>query len=553
MKVFTRARFNSLGIRNCEPFFLDRARRIAMGGLLGVVLVGLSGCGRGEASEAPSLQASPVLRQDMRITAEATGNVEPVRMIEVKSKASGEVLRLHVDVGDLVQQGDLLAEIDPRDVVNAYDQSVADLNVAQVRAEISEAQLDRSTQLFAAGVITEQEFESQRSDYANTQASLVKARTTKELRELQRYDVTIRAPSAGTILTRSVEEGTVIQSASGSVSGGTALFIMADLDEVQIRVLVDETDMGQIVPGLEASVVVEAYPGRSFPGIVEKMEPQAVNQQNVTMFPVIVRLDNRQGLLKPGMNAEVETLLVERPNVLVVPNNAVVQPEEMAPAAAVLGMDPEIELDMSVFAQMAQEAGLGRVQGIRGGRGGRGGAVPGEASAVGGSAQDGVAPDGEAQRGAREDGEAPSGEVTDRRAMMADLRAKVESGEVSQDSLDAIMASFRSQMGGGDRAQSGAAPGGDMTLQESNPALSGLLNTSTNPRPAIAFVMLADSTLEVRPVLMGVNDWDNTEILAGLEEGEMVALIGVAQLMQEQEDMRNRMRGMMPGIGMGRH
>ena len=94
-----------------------------------------------------------------------------------------------------------------------------------------------------------------------------------------------------------------------------------------------------------------------------------------------------------------------------------------------------------------------------------------------------------------------------------------------------------------------------MTLQESNPALSGLLNTSANPRPAIAFVMRADSTLEVRPVLMGVNDWDNTEILAGLEEGEMVALIGVAQLLQEQEDMRNRMmgRGMMPGIGMGRH
>ena len=120
--------------------------------------------------------------------------------------------------------------------------------------------------LYEAGVITEQEFEGQRSDYANTQASLVKAQTNKELRELQRYDVTIRAPSAGTILTRNVEEGTVIQSASGNVSGGTALFVMADLNEVQIRVLVDETDMGQIKPGLEASVQVEAYPGRIFPG-----------------------------------------------------------------------------------------------------------------------------------------------------------------------------------------------------------------------------------------------------------------------------------------------
>jgi hypothetical protein len=91
---------------------------------------------------------------------------------------------------------------------------------------------------------------------------------------------------------------------------------------------------------------------------------------------------------------------------------------------------------------------------------------------------------------------------------------------------------------------------------ETNPALSGLVNTSSAPRPAIAFVMAADSTLTVRPVLMGVNDWDNTEILAGLEEGEFVALIGVAQLMAERDEFRNRMMGRgigIPGMGgMGR-
>jgi hypothetical protein len=93
--------------------------------------------------------------------------------------------------------------------------------------------------------------------------------------------------------------------------------------------------------------------------------------------------------------------------------------------------------------------------------------------------------------------------------------------------------------------------GGDLQVQAANPALSGLVNTSAAPRPAVAFVMAADSTLTARPVLMGVNDWDNTEILAGLEEGEFVALIGVAQLMAEQENMRNRMmgRGMIPGMG----
>jgi HlyD family secretion protein len=523
----------------------------------------MTGCGRGEAAEAPSLQAQAVLRQNMRITAEATGNVEPVREVEVKSKASGEVLRLHVDVGDEVQPGDLLAEIDPRDVINAYEQAVADLEVASVRAEISQAQLERSRALYEAGVITEQEFEGQRSDFANSQASLVKAETNKELRELQRNDVTIRAPSAGTILTRNVEEGTVIQSASSNVSGGTALFVMADLDEVQIRVLVDETDMGQIRPGLEAAVQVEAYPGRVFPGVVEKMEPKAVNQQNVTMFPVIVRLDNREGMLLPGMNAEVETLLVERPNVLVVPNNAVVQPTEMAPAAAVLGLDPEIELDYSVFSQLAQDAGLGPIRGVRGMRGGAGGRTgfaPGEnpeGAAPGAQPPTGTAEASDGQRQTPEAGAEPqAGEVSNRRAMMQDLRAKVESGEISQDSLDAVMAAFRSRMGVGEGGQTGSpAPGVTASvLQDSNPALSGLLNTSGNPRPAIAFVMLPDSTLEMRPVLMGVNDWDNTEILAGLEEGEMVALIGVAQLLQEQEEMMDRMRGrgMMPIPGMGR-
>jgi len=138
--------------------------------------------------------------------------------------------------------------------------------------------------------------------------------------------------------------------------------------------------------------------------------------------------------------------------------------------------------------------------------------------------------------------------------MMQELRAKVESGEISQDSLNAVMASLRNQAGAAAGAQMAGAPAGDAFLQESNPALTGLLNTSSNPRPAVAFVMLPDSTLEVRPVLMGVNDWDNTEILAGLQEGDMVALIGVAQLMAEQEEMRNRMmgRGMMPMPGMGR-
>jgi len=505
------------------------ARRLLTGLVVGGAVLAASGCGEGEASEAPTIQTTEVVRQTMRITAEATGQVEPIRQVEVKSKASGEILRLHTDIGDRVEPGTLLAEIDPRDVRNSYDQAEADLEVAQARVDISRAQLDRSQELLDAGVITQQEYEGQRLDYANSRASLVKAQTNLELADLRLSDVTIRAPISGTILTRNVEEGTVIQSASSNVSGGTTLFIMANLEQMQVRTLVDETDMGQIRAGLTASVQVEAYPGRTFEGVVQKIEPQATVQQNVTMFPVIVTLDNRQGLLKPGMNAEVEMLLVERPEVTVVPNNAVVLPQEMAPAASVLGLDPEeIEFDRSVYVRLAQEAGLESAGlGMMGGRGGRGGAPTAQNAA-----------DGEGTQTATGD-EGPAG-AEGFRARMDSLRAQVERGEISQDSLDAIRNAFRERMA----AQGGSPASGAAQIAETNPALSGLVNTTGSPRPAVAFVRTPDGRLEMRPVLMGVNDWDNTEILAGLEIGEQVALIGAAQLQARQQEMLNRVRGM---------
>jgi HlyD family secretion protein len=485
---------------------------------VGGLALAVSACGEGEASEAPSLQTAEVLRQNMRITAEATGQVEPVRSVEVKSKASGEVLRLYADVGDRVGPGALLAEIEPRDVQNSYNQAKADLEVAQARVDIARAQLERSRDLLEAGVITQQEFESTNLEYANAQASLVKAETNLELAELRLQDVTIRAPVAGTILQRNVEEGTVIQSASSNVSGGTTLFVMANLDDMQVRTLVDETDMGEIKAGLPATVEVEAYPGRTFEGVVQKVEPQAVVQQNVTMFPVIVYLENRSGLLKPGMNAEVETLLVEQENALVVPNASVVLPNEMAPAASVLGMDPEITLDRSVYRELMAQVDRG---------------------AAGAGPEAGSGAESEASAGASPSGRSPGAG----RARLDSLRARVERGEISQDSLDALRASLRSRMAGG-----AGAVGQGMTMETENPALSGLINTRGQPRPAVTFVLRPDSTLEMRPVLMGVNDWDNTEILAGLEEGEQVALIGAAQLMAEQQEFMNRIRSRAGGM-----
>src|SRR5574341_2581520 len=133
----------------------------------------------------------------------------------------------------------------------------------------------------------------------------------------------------------------VIQSATSNVGGGTTLLQMANLDTVQVRGLVDETDIGKIQPGMSVTITVDAFPNRPFDGTVLKIEPQATVQQNVTMFPVLVRIPNPNHLLKPGMNTEVEVHVGERQNVLAIPNAALRTQRDVSSAAQVLGLDPQ--------------------------------------------------------------------------------------------------------------------------------------------------------------------------------------------------------------------
>ena len=518
-----------------------RGLLLAVGAAAIAALAGISGCAPPEEVEGISVQTAPAELRDLRITAEATGELEPVLRVEVKSKASGEILELYVDSGDEVEPGTLLARIDPRDVENAYEQAEADLDVARARMEIAKAQLDRNRGLLDSEVITAQEYESKQLEYANAQASLVRATTNLELSTLRRTDVTIRAPMAGTILEKQVEFGQVIQSATQNVSGGTTLFIMADLDDMRVRTLVDETDVGQLNAGMAATVSVEAFPDRTFRGEIEKIEPQAVVVQNVTMFPVIVLLDNRVGLLKPGMNAEVEVLVDERTATLTVPNNAVIQPRELAPAAEVLGLDPATAtIEMSAWgdlmAQAAAKSGVNLAAGGRpGGMGGAAGQSPPDVSA------------------------------------MADIRTRMESGEITQDSARALFAAMRQrQRGEGDgvAAEGGQAAAGEQAAGGPGGGgqggrggmgargfgggmMAAMGGASGDPafQPAVVFVVDEAGNIEPRAVVMGLSDWDYAEILAGLREGEQLALIGAAQLQARQRERIERMAGRMRPFG----
>jgi len=299
-----------------------------------------AGCTKEEAG--PGYELVPVSTRDIVVSASAAGAIEPVTTVEVKSKASGEIVEVRVEVGDEVEPGDLLVKVDPRVPQNALTQAEADLDVARAQLANAESQLRRSEELYHTQSITEQEYETAGLTRANANAQLVRAERSVEDARIAFEDTEVRARSAGTIIQRNVEVGTVISSATSNVSGGAVLMIMANLDSVQVRALVDETDIGKLQPGLPVTTTVESYPNHPFQGRVLMIEPMATVEQNVTMFPVIARIANEDDMLKPGMNAEVEVHVGNRRGVLAVPNAALRTNRDVRSAAEVLGLDPEV-------------------------------------------------------------------------------------------------------------------------------------------------------------------------------------------------------------------
>ena len=312
-----------------------------------------------------TIPVEPVKRQTIIVDAEATGVVEPINVIEVKAKSSGQIVAMPVETGTFVKAGDLLVQLDTRDTRNAYAQAKADLDAAVIKLRVSKTARDRALQLFKERIITSAENELAEVDYANSQAAVLRNRAALDLRQQGLDEATVRAPVGGTVIEKDVSLGQVIASGTGSFGAGTTILKMADLTKVRVRALVNETDIGKVKSGLTASVTVDAYPDRPFQGVVEKIEPQATIQQSVTMFPVLISIDNRGGLLMPGMNGEVSIETDHRENVLAVSNDAVRSPNEVASVATLLGLNPD-----SVRIQLASMGG--------GGGGSRGGAQGGQ-------------------------------------------------------------------------------------------------------------------------------------------------------------------------------
>jgi len=493
------------------------------------LLLGVAACKK--ADSAPMYETVPVERRTVVVSAVASGAIEPILTVDVKSKASGEIIGMHVQTGDDVKAGDPLAAIDPRIPRNNLAQADANLVVGQAQLANAKAQLARSDTLFKAQAITETEYETAKLGYANANAAVVRAQTDLESARDRMTDTRIRAPLAGTIIAKNVELGTVISSPTTDVGGGTVLFRMANLDTVQVRTQVDETDIGKVQPGLPATITVDAYPNRPFDGAVLKIEPQATVQQNVTMFAVLVRIANPSHLLKPGMNTEVEIHVGRRENVIAIPNAALRTQRDVASAAQVLGLDP---------AQVQQELAAARPTGAAGAPAGA--TVSRDSASLGGTS---ARPDSAAKTPpaggntmTTPDGrtiQLPPG-VTE--ALVRSAFQKRMSGQAlsadEDNAMRAMRAAFQRAGGGGGAGGGGfrRAGGGDVSNY-------------------IVFVLRKGHPTAVN-VRTGLTDLDYIEVVSGLTEQDTVLVLPSASLLNAQRDMRDRMRsvtgGGLPGL-----
>jgi len=474
------------------------------------------------------IQTAAVERQDITVTVEANGSIEPINVIEVKSKASGQIMKMPVDVGSNVTPNQLLVQIDPRDVKNQFDQSQAALRAAQVSEQVALAQRKRSDELFQESVITATEHETATLTYESARSALVRARTDLDIARQRLEDATVRAPVAGTIIEKPVSVGTVISSATSSVSGGTTILKMADLKQIRLRSLVNETDIGNVKPGQPATVVVDAYPDRPFRGTVEKIEPMATVDQSVTQFPVLVSISNEEGLLMPGMNGEVTILVEEQDDVLAVPIDAIRTTREAAEAGQALGLKPDdIRNELRDQAQTRMAAARGGGAGVAADPAAAGGATAGRGTAM---AQPGGSGAADTTRGGWRRGR---GDSTTAGGGGRRWGGGGRGGSGRRDSAFA-----RGGGGGGNGGGGGGFGGG-----------AGGVGGGRGRQMRVAFVKQGDKYVP-RVVRIGVSNYDYAQVLSGLQEGEQVALLSAATLqLQREQSMQNIRQRMGGGLG----
>jgi HlyD family secretion protein len=207
-------------------------------------------------------------------------------------------------------------------------------------------QFERSERLHNEGNISDKSFEDAQESFSSARAQLVRAEVFLENAKIALDDTSVRSPIAGTVISRPAEVGQVITSPTSAVGGGTLLMEMADLNNVRVRALIDEIDIGKITIGQEVTLKVSAYRDKKFVGVVSKIEPMSKIDQNVTTFPVLIDIENKDNLLLIGMNTDVEIEILNESVDLALPAGSLRTRKDVVSVAPLLGIQ---ESDLNNF------------------------------------------------------------------------------------------------------------------------------------------------------------------------------------------------------------
>ena len=330
-----------------------RKRLIFSGLAIAIVAVfGLMAMRNGTEIDASRL--ATIERGDVARSVVATGKIQPLAKVEIKSKASGIVEKLLVHYGDTVETGQVLAELDKEQLHAGVREARANLLASEAAYErnLVEAQgpdlpflktsVERSKRLYADGLIAPQIREdaemayqmalnrqtAARSNAAVTKAEVERARAALERTQTDLHYATIRSPMDGLVLSRDVEVGAAVSSILVLGSQATLVMTLGDVSEVYVLGKVDEADIGRVYMDQRARIVVEAFKDKKFEGEVTKISPFGVEEDNVTTFEVRVSIQNPTGELKTNMSANAEIILEEKTGVLLVPESAVIYDRE---------------------------------------------------------------------------------------------------------------------------------------------------------------------------------------------------------------------------------
>ena len=326
-----------------------------------LVVVGLVAATRGS-TKIDASKLAKVERGDLARNVVATGKIEPITKVEVKSKASGIVQKLLTDYGETAKRGQVLAELDKQQILAQVNQQQASLEAAEAAARAAEADLqrakydaegpdvpmlkrayERAQQMAKDGVVSASALDDAQKNYelavnkqalgkANmgsaaakvrqSQAQVAQAKAQLEEKQEEYRNSTIIAPIDGMVLSRDVEVGDAVSSILVLGSSATLVMTLGDIREVYVKGKVDESDIGKVYIGQPARIKVESYKDRTFSGKVTKISPMGVEKDNVTTFEVRVSIDNSKGELKSQMTANAEILLEEHKGILMLPEGA---------------------------------------------------------------------------------------------------------------------------------------------------------------------------------------------------------------------------------------